>query len=107
MQTESTQDCTGMTTQQESDALDAAWEDELAEGPITRLVECYGLGQRVKRVLEEIGCQTGPELLKLNTNRLFLSYGVLTVSKIRLLRDWLVERKRRKKCEATGPTQGK
>ena len=63
----------------------------LANGPVSELVRFFGLGGRVERTLLELGCKRGPDVVKLDGDKVFSvpDAGGVTYRRIVLLQRYL------------------
>jgi len=76
----------------------------LENGPIEDLVMFFGLGPRVIEALGKLGCETGPDLSRLNPNKWHHVSGQVTGQRIFLLWRYLQLRQRVKDNDAVGPS---
>ncbi len=77
-------------------ALNAGFYHRLANGSIKELVRAFGLGELVARTLKQLGCRSGPDVVKLKLACVFdvAGAGGVTCRKIVLLKQYLKLRKR-------------
>ena len=83
----------------------SALDRKLVEESCEKLVEFFGLGDRVTSALTELGCQNGLDLLMIDPNRAFLVAGEKTARRIQPERDCCARRWKSRRGLYAAPLQ--